>query len=233
MSRRGKKYCEALETRGAVGITPVSQALDLVKNIAFTKFDESVDVDVNLGIDASKGDQTVRGSVVLPHGRGREVRVIVFAKGDHVDQAKAAGADHVGAEDLAQKIKEGWLGFDQAVATPDMMGLVGSLAKVLGPRGLLPNKKVGTVTVDVGTVVKELKSGRAFYRNDKGGSIHFSIGRVSFSPEQLRENMLAFLKALNASRPPTARGKFLRKTSISSTMGPGVQVNPDELLVAA
>ena len=230
MAKHGKKYRKATEDVQADTVLPIAGALEKVREVAFAKFDESVDADVNLGIDASKGEQTVRGSVVLPHGRGREVRVVVFAKGDHAEEAQKAGADFVGTDDLVQKIKGGWLGFDHAVATPDVMGLVGSLAKVLGPRGLLPNKKVGTVTFDVGTVVEDLKRGKAFFRNDKAGIVHFSFGKVSFDAQKLQENLAAFIKALAQAKPPSSKGKFLKKMSVSSTMGPGFSVNPEELL---
>jgi len=233
MPKHGKKYRNAIEGLQADAVWSVSGALDEVKEKSFAKFDESVDVDINLGIDASKGDQTVRGSVVLPHGRGGTTRVIVFAKGDHAEEAQKAGADVVGTDDLAAKIKGGWLEFDYAVATPDVMGLVGGLAKILGPRGLLPNKKVGTVTFDVATVVKELKKGKAFFRNDKAGIVHFCFGKVSFDAEKLQQNLAAFVKALSAAKPPSSKGKFLKKMSVSSTMGPGFSVNPDELLGSA
>jgi len=233
MANHGKKYRGAIEGVQADAVWSVSDALGKIKERTFAKFDESVDVDVNLGIDASKGDQTVRGSVVLPHGRGRKVRVIVFAKGDHAQEAEKAGADFVGTDDLIEKIKGGWLEFDYAVATPDMMGLVGGLAKILGPRGLLPNKKVGTVTFDVGAVVDELKKGKAFFRNDKAGIVHFSFGKVSFDSEKLQQNLAALIKALLSAKPPSSKGKFLKKMSISSTMGPGFSINPDELLGSA
>jgi len=230
MANHGKKYTQAAQGVQAEGIVPVEQALEKIKGLSFAKFDESVDVDVNLGIDPSKGEQTVRGSVVLPHGRGKKVRVIVFAKGDQAEKAQQAGADVVGTDDLAQKIKGGWLEFDYAVATPDMMGLVGGLAKVLGPRGLLPNKKVGTVALEVAPVIEDLKKGKAFFRNDKAGIVHFSFGKVSFDAQKLRDNLEAFVRALAASKPPSSKGKFLRKISLSSTMGPGISVNPDEVL---
>ena len=230
MTKHGKKYRKAVEGAQADTVWPVASALEKIKEVAFAKFDESVDVDVNLGIDASKGDQTVRGSVVLPHGRGREVRVVVFAKGDQAEEAQKAGADFVGTDDLVQKIKGGWLEFDYAVATPDMMGLVGGLAMILGPRGLLPNKKVGTVAFEVGPVVEDLKKGKAFFRNDKAGLVHFSFGKASFDVPKLQENLAAFIKALAAAKPAASKGTFLKKMSISSTMGPGFSVNPEELL---
>jgi len=230
MSKRGKKYEEATQKIGKEEVFSVSEALSKAKDLSFVKFDESVDVQINLGIDPTKGDQTVRGSVMLPHGRGKDVKVIVFAKGDHADEAKAAGADFVGDQDLVDKISKGWMDFDYAVATPDLMGMVGKLAKILGPRGLLPNKKTGTVTFDVAPVVKELKKGRAFFKNDKSGLVHFSFGKMSFDSEKLQENLNAFVKALMAARPSTSKGKFLKKMIISSTMGVGIPVNPDEFL---
>lgn len=229
MGKRGKKHTKATERLASKEVMPVEKALGLVKQLSFAKFDESVDVDINLGIDPTKGEQTVRGSVILPHGRGRTVRVIVFAKGDHAAQAEKAGADHVGAQDLVDKIRKGWMEFDYAVATPDMMGVVGSLAKILGPRGLLPNKKLGTVTFDVADVVKDLKKGRAFFKNDKSGLVHFSIGKVSFDADKLRDNCAAFIKSLMAAKPAAAKGKFLKKMTITSTMGVGISVDPEEL----
>lgn len=229
MAKHGKKYRNAFE-----GITkevmPIGQALTEIKERSFTGFDESVDVDINLGIDPAKGEQVVRGSVVLPHGRGKKITVLVFAKGDYVDQAEKAGADYVGAEDLVEKIEKGWMDFDYAVATPDMMGLVGKVAKILGPRGLLPNKKLGTVTEDVAKVVGSLKKGQAFFRNDKAGIIHFSIGKVSFDADKLRDNLTAFVKALLSAKPATAKGTYFKKMSLSSTMGAGMPVDPEELL---
>ncbi|MFC1841627.1 50S ribosomal protein L1 [Candidatus Dependentiae bacterium] len=230
MSKRGKKYKEAAQKLEQEDFYSFADALSKVKELSFVKFDESVDVYINLGIDPTKGDQAVRGSVVLPHGRGKEVKVLVFAKGDHIDEAKEAGADYVGGQELVDKISGGWMDFDYAVATPDMMGMVGKLAKILGPRGLLPNKKTGTVTFDVGDVVKELKKGKAFFKNDKSGLIHFSFGKVSFDLEKLKENLLSFVKMLMASKPASSKGKFLKKMTISSSMGVGIPVNPDEFL---
>ena len=230
MAKRGKKYIEAAQKIGKEEILSVAESVSKVKELAFAKFDESVDVHISLGIDPTKGDQSVRGSILLPHGRGKDVKVLVFAKGDHVDQAKSAGADYVGDQDLIDKISGGWMEFDYAVATPDMMGVVGKLAKILGPRGLLPNKKTGTVTFEVGSVVKELKKGKAFFKNDKSGLVHFNFGKVSFDAEKLKENLSAFVKALVASKPATSKGKFLKKMTISSTMGVGIPVNPDEFL---
>jgi large subunit ribosomal protein L1 len=230
MLRHGKKYRNAVEkVKKEVG-SSVGQVLNKIKEFSYVNFDESVDVDIKLGIDPSKGEQVVRGSVLLPYGRGKSVTVIVFAKGDYADKAQQAGADYVGAEDLVKKINDGWLDFDYAVATPDMMGLVGKLAKILGPRGLLPTAKTNTVTFDVAPIVTDLKKGRAFFKNDKQGNVHFSVGKRSFDNEKLSQNLHALLKALRAAKPPAAKGKFLKKVSLSSTMGIGFVINPDELL---
>lgn len=229
MSKHGKKYRKSAEQLSR-NVLSAQDSLVKAKELAFVKFDESLDISVNLGIDPSKGEQVVRGSVVLPHGRGKDVKVLVFAKGDKVDEAEKAGADYVGAEDLIEKISGGWMDFDFAVATPDMMGMVGKLARLLGPRGMLPNKKIGTVTFDVASIVSELKQGRVFFKNDKSGLVNFSFGKVSFDADKLYQNLLAFIKALIASKPSTSKGKFLKKVTISSTMGVGISVNPDEFL---
>lgn len=204
---------------------PVSGALELVKKTATAKFDESVDVSINLGIDAKKSDQQVRGSVVLPRGTGKTMRVAVFAQGENAEKAKAAGAEHVGFEDLAEKIKGGFMDFDVVIATPDAMRIVGPLGQVLGPRGLMPNPKVGTVSADVTGAVKNAKSGQVQYRTDKAGLVHCSIGRASFTVDALQENLLALLGALNRARPSTAKGIYLKKVSLSSTMGVGIRVD--------
>lgn len=232
MIKHGKKYRKAVEQIQPGQIVPTKEAVAKLKSLAYAKFDESVDAHVNLGIDASKGDQVVRGSLVLPHAKGAAVKVLVFAKGDYADQAKKAGADYVGADDLLEKISGGWMDFNYAVATPDLMGAVGKVAKILGPRGLLPNKKLGTVTFDVASVVSDLKKGRVFFKNDKSGIVHFSFGKVSFTPEKLQENLAAFVKALASAKPASSKGKFLKKMTISSTMGVGIQINPDEVLSA-
>ncbi len=230
MAKHGKNYRNILKNIEKKQVMPLDQALQKIKDTAFAKFDESVDVDVNLGIDPSKGEQVVRGSATLPHGRGKKIKILVFAKGDAAEQAQKAGADHVGTDDLVEKITGGWMDFNYAVATPDMMGLVGKVAKILGPRGLLPNKKLGTVTTDVEKVIGELKKGQAFFRNDKSGIVHFSIGKTSFDVEKLQENLQSFIKALQAVKPATAKGKYLKKLTLSSTMGVGIPVNPDELI---
>ncbi len=232
MSKHGKKYINADKNRVRGEVLSVDQALSKVKELAFAKFDESIDVHVNLGIDPTQGEQAVRGSLVLPFSKGAAPRVIVFAKGEHADEAKKAGADVIGTDDLVEKINGGWLEFDYAVATPDLMGMVGKLAKLLGPRGLLPNKKLGTVTFDVQEIVQDLKRGRLFFKNDKSGLVHFTIGSVSFDANKLRENFATFIKALASVKPSTSKGKFIKKVTIASTMGVGVQVNTDELLLA-
>ena len=211
----------------------VLDALKMVKQAATAKFDESIDVAVNLGIDAKKSDQTVRGSVVLPAGTGKTVRVAVFAQGEKAAAAKAAGADVVGLDDLAESIKAGKIEFDVAIASPDTMRVVGQLGQILGPRGLMPNPKVGTVTLDVATAVKNAKAGQVQYRADKGGVVQCSIGRVSFSPEQLRDNLVALVDALNKSKPSSSKGLYLRKVSLSSTMGPGIRVELSSIVAGA
>jgi large subunit ribosomal protein L1 len=204
---------------------PLDEALKLIKETATAKFDESVDVAVNLGVDAKKSDQTVRGSVVLPAGTGKKVRVAVFAQGDKAKIATDAGADIVGFDDLAAKVKEGFMDFDVVIATPDAMKVVGQLGQILGPRGLMPNPKVGTVSADVGTAVKNAKAGQVQYRTDKAGIIQCTIGRASFTPDQLKTNLMALIEALNKSRPQGTKGIYLKKVSLSSTMGAGVRVD--------
>jgi large subunit ribosomal protein L1 len=204
---------------------PVEEALKLVRDTATAKFNESIDVAVNLGVDAKKSDQTVRGSVVLPAGTGKSVRVAVFTQGDKAKQAQEAGADVVGFDDLAARVKEGFMDFDVVIATPDAMRVVGQLGQILGPRGLMPNPKVGTVTPDVVTAVRNAKAGQVQYRTDKGGIVHATIGRANFEPEQLRTNLLALIDALNKARPAGAKGIYLKKVSVSSTMGAGVRVD--------
>lgn len=229
MTNHGKKYIHAKEKLPVDKVFSLEEGINKVKELAFARFDESVDAHINLGINPTKGEQTVRGSVVLPHGVGKKKKVIVFAKGEYAQQAKEAGADIVGAEDLIQKIESGWTDFDYAVATPDIMAVLGKVAKILGPRGLLPSKKTGTITFDVGAVVEDLKKGRVFFRNDKYGNVHFNFGKVSFNPESLKENLIVFLKALLAAKPSAAKGKFIKKATITSTMGIGIKVNAEEL----
>jgi large subunit ribosomal protein L1 len=212
---------------------PVAEAIALVKECAKAKFDESIDIAVQLGIDPKKSDQLVRGSVVLPEGTGKSVRVAVFAQGDKAEQAKAAGADIVGMEDLAEQIKGGIFNFDVVIASPDTMRIVGTLGQILGPRGLMPNPKVGTVTADVAQAVKNAKAGQVQYRTDKAGIIHATIGRASFGVEQLRTNLTALVDALNKARPTTSKGIYLRKIAVSSTMGGGARVEVGSLTATA
>ena len=231
MSKLGKKHKQAKESLSSLQVpASLKDGLEAVVKLSHVGFDETVGVDIVLGIDPSKGEQTVRGSVLLPNGTGKKVRVLVFAKGDHEEEAKKAGADFVGVEDLIEKIQGGWMDFDAAVATPDLMGVVGKVARILGPRGLLPNKKVGTVTFDVASIVADLKKGRVAYRNDKGGVLHAPFGRVSFGFEKLQENLLALVNAVKTSKPATAKGKFFKKITISSTMGVGVSLNPEDIV---
>lgn len=230
MSKRVKNITALVDRSKAYAI---SEALDLAKKTATAKFDESIDVAVQLGVDPRKSDQVVRGSVVLPAGTGRTVRVAVFTQGEKADAARAAGADIVGMEDLAEQVKAGKLDFDVVIASPDAMKVVGALGQILGPRGLMPNPKVGTVTPDVATAVKNAKAGQVQYRTDKGGIVHASIGRASFGVEQLETNLKALVEALNRARPQSAKGIYLRKVALSSTMGVGVKVDPAAFSAAA
>jgi large subunit ribosomal protein L1 len=211
---------------------PIAEALALVKECATAKFDESIDIAVNLGVDARKSDQVVRGSVVLPAGTGKSIRVAVFAQGEKAEAARAAGADVVGFEDLAERIKGGSIDFDLCIATPDAMRVVGQLGQILGPRGLMPNPKVGTVTMDVTTAVKNAKAGQVQYRTDKGGIIHATIGRASFTVEALQQNLGALVEALQKAKPAASKGIYLRRVAVSSTMGGGVRVEPASINAA-
>jgi large subunit ribosomal protein L1 len=229
MAHISKRY-KALATKvDRNKLYPLADALNLVKETAKAKFDESIDVAVNLGIDAKKSDQLVRGSVVLPKGTGKTVRVAVFAQGAKAEEAKAAGADIVGFEDLAESIKAGKMDFDVVIASPDAMRIVGQLGQILGPRGLMPNPKVGTVAADVAGAVRNAKAGQVQYRTDKNGIVQCTIGRASFTPEALRENILALIDALNKARPAAAKGVYLKKVSVSSTMGVGIRVEQASL----
>jgi len=205
---------------------PPQDAIKVVKDLSFAKFDETVEVATRLGVDPRQADQVVRGTVILPHGTGKDVRVLVIAQGEKEKEAKEAGADYVGVEYLDQ-IKEGWLDFDVAVATPDLMGKVGPLGRILGPRGLMPTPKAGTVTFDVGKAVKEIKAGKIEYRVDRTGNVHAPIGKISFETERLMENLDAFMDSILRARPSTAKGTYLRGVSVSSTMGPGVAIDPN------
>lgn len=222
--RRGKKFASAVATIERGKLYGSAEAIDVVKAAAFAKFDESVDVAVHLGVDPRHADQIVRGTVALPHGTGKNVRVLVIAQGDKARDAESAGADFVGPE-YVDKIKGGWLDCDVVVATPDMMGKVGPLGRILGPRGLMPNPKSGTVTMDVGLAVKEIKAGKIEYRVDKTGNLHAPIGKVSFTKEQLAENLEAFMESVVRAKPAASKGTYIKQVSVSSTMGPGVKVD--------
>jgi len=229
MAHISKRYKALVAKVDRNKLYPLADALNLVKETAKAKFDESIDVAVNLGIDARKSDQLVRGSVVLPKGTGKTVRVAVFAQGVKAEEAKAAGADIVGFDDLAETIKAGKMDFDVVIASPDAMRIVGQLGQILGPRGLMPNPKVGTVSADVAGAVRNAKAGQVQYRTDKNGIVQCTIGRASFAPEALRENLLALIEALNKARPAAAKGVYLKKVSVSSTMGVGIRVEQASL----
>lgn len=225
MAKHGKKYTESAKLIDRDATYSSSEAIELVKKAAKAKFDETVEAAVRLGVDPRKQDQNVRGVVVLPHGTGKTQRVLVFAKGDKLKEAEAAGADYVGDADLIQKIQQGWFEFDVCVATPDMMGEVGKLGRILGGKGLMPNPKAGTVTNDVAKAIAEIKAGKIEYRLDKAGQIHAPIGKVSFDAQKLDENLKALIDALNRAKPASSKGVYLKNISISSTMGPGARVD--------
>lgn len=230
---RGKQFIKACEGLGGDVYLPLTKAVAEVKKRSFTKFDESVDLAINLGVQPKYADQMVRGSCALPHGTGKQVRVLVFAKGEKVAEARDAGADFVGGPDLVKKIQDGWLDFDVVIATPDMMGQVGRIGRILGPRKLMPNPKTGTVTFEVGAAVKATKAGKINFRVDKAGIIHCSIGRVSFEASALEENIEALLDTLARLKPASSKGVYLRRVSLSSTMGPAVRVDRASLAAAA
>jgi large subunit ribosomal protein L1 len=229
MAKVGKRYAKAAEAVGQAagknGGLELAKAVEVAKAAATAKFDETMEMAVRLGVDPKHADQMVRGTVVLPHGTGKKVRVLVFAKGEKDREAKEAGADYVGAEDLVEKIQGGWVDFERAIATPDVMGLVGRLGKVLGPRGLMPNPKTGTVTFEVGKAVREFKGGKIEFRVEKAGIIHVPFGKASFGVSQLTENAMVILEALLRAKPASSKGRYLKGVSISSTMGPGVRVD--------
>lgn len=236
MSNRGKRYAEAAKTIDSTTTYDPQEALRLVKQAAKAKFDETVECAIRLGIDPKQADQQVRGTVPLPAGSGKTVRLLVFAKGEKAKEAEAAGANFVGAEDLIEKIQGGWLEFDVAIATPDLMGTVGRLGRILGPRGLMPNPKAGTVTFDVGKAIKEFKAGKIEYRTEKAGIIHAPIGKASFSEDQLLANFSALIEAVVRAKPAAAKGQYLHSITLSTTMGPGIRVDPakaEALLKAA
>lgn len=229
--KRGKRYVEAAKLVDRTNLYDTAEAITLVKKSAGAKFDETVEAHIRTGCDGRHADQQIRGAVVLPHGTGKEVKVLVFAKGDKATEAEAAGAEFVGGEELIPKIQnEGWFGFDVVVATPDMMGVVGRLGRVLGPKGLMPNPKAGTVTMDVTKAVKDIKAGKVEYRLDKTNIIHVPIGKASFAEEQLADNFHALLDAIVKAKPSTVKGQYLKSVTVTSTMGPGVRINTAKLV---
>ncbi len=225
----GKKYSTSREKVDALKKYKLDDAIGMVRELAYAKFDETVDLALNLGVDPKKSDQMVRGTVVLPHGRGKKVRVVVFAKGEKAKEASDAGVEFVGAEDLVEKIQGGWLEFDKAVATPDLMGMVSKLGKVLGPRGLMPNPKSGTVTFDVQKAVKDIAAGKVDYKTEKSGVVHVPIGKVSFDSQKLADNARAVISSIVKAKPSTSKGKYLKKLSVSSTMGVGIPVDVSDV----
>jgi large subunit ribosomal protein L1 len=227
--RRGKNWRANREKIDKTKEYPVVDAIEFLKKNSYTKFDETVEVALNLGIDPRKSDQVVRGAAVLPNGLGKKIRVLVFAQGDKANEAREAGADHVGGEDMAEKINGGWLEFDATVATPDMMKIVGKLGRILGARGLMPNPKVGTVTNDITSTVNEIKKGRVQFRADKAGILHAPVGKISFQPDKLIENIKALTDIVVKSKPAAAKGQYIKRMTVSSTMGQGIRVNPGEL----
>ena len=224
MAKAGKKYQEAAKLLEADKVYTAEEAMELVKKTATAKFDETIELHVRLGVDPKYADQQIRGAMVLPNGTGKTQRVLVFAKGDKVAEAEKAGADFVGSDEIATKIQGGWLDFDVAIATPDMMGVVGRLGKILGPRGLMPNPKLGTVTMDVTKAITEAKAGKVEYRTDKAGNIHVPIGKASFEAAKLQENYQALMEVLIKAKPASAKGQYVRSVTVSATMGPGVPV---------
>ena len=230
MANRGKKYREAAAKIDREQRYDLEAAVKLLKTAGSRNFDETVDIAVRLGVNPRHADQMVRGATVLPHGTGKSVRVAVFAKGDKAREAEEAGADIVGSDDLVDKVKEGWLEFDKAIATPDMMGLVGRIGRVLGPRGLMPNPKVGSVTFDVGQAVKDSKGGKVDFRVERSGIVHAGVGKASFSEEALTDNIRTIVELLQKLKPATAKGTYMRSISISTTMGPGIKINPGSIV---
>jgi len=221
----GKKIEEAKQKVERLRDYSLEEALQLISNLSFAKFDETLEMAVNLGVDPKKSDQMVRGTVVLPHGTGKTVKVLVFAKGEKEKEARDAGADYVGGEELVEKIQGGWLDFDKTVATPDMMSVVGKLGKILGPRGMMPNPKLGTVTFDVAKAVKDIKAGKVDFKVEKGGIVHMPVGKLSFDKEKLAENIRAALETIIRAKPSAAKGRYIRRVTLSSSMGPGVRVD--------
>ena len=229
--KKGKRYVESAKLVDRTNLYDVEEAVSIIKKTANAKFDETIEAHIKLGVDGRHADQQVRGAVVLPHGTGKKVKVLVFAKGDKVEEAQAAGADYVGGQELVPKIQnEGWLDFDVVVATPDMMGVVGSLGRVLGPKGLMPNPKAGTVTMDVTKAINDIKAGKIEYRLDKTNIIHVPVGKASFTEEQLADNFHTLMGAIVKAKPAAAKGQYLRSVTITSTMGPGIKLNPVKLV---
>jgi large subunit ribosomal protein L1 len=231
MSKKGKKYLEASKLVDRLKAYPIAEAIDLAKKTNFTKFDATLEVAFRLGVDPKKADQQIRGAVVLPNGTGKTQRVLVFAKGEKVKEAEAAGADYVGDAEYINKIQQGWFEFDVIVATPDMMGEVGKLGRVLGPKGLMPNPKTGTVTFDVTRAINEIKAGKVEYRVDKSGNIHVPIGKASFENEKLVENFNTIFETMQKAKPSAAKGTYMKNVTVASTMGPGVKVDPSSVAV--
>ena len=229
--KKGKRYVESAKLVDRTNLYDVEEAVSIIKKTANAKFDETIEAHIKLGVDGRHADQQVRGAVVLPHGTGKKVKVLVFAKGDKVEEAQAAGADYVGGQELVPKIQnEGWLDFDVVVATPDMMGVVGRLGRVLGPKGLMPNPKAGTVTMDVTKAINDIKAGKIEYRLDKTNIIHVPVGKASFTEEQLADNFHTLMGAIVKAKPAAAKGQYLRSVTITSTMGPGIKLNPFKLV---
>lgn len=229
MAKRGKKYREAFKKVDRTKRYVFEEAVKLALENSYAKFDETVEVAVNLGVDPRHADQMVRGSVVLPHGTGKSIRVLVFAKGEKAKEAMEAGADYVGDEDLIKKIQDGWLEFDKVVATPDMMPALGKIGKILGPRGLMPSTKTGTVTFDIAKAVKDIKAGKVDFKVDRAGVVHAPVGKVSFGEKKILENLAAFFEALLKAKPSAAKGQYIRGIAISTTMGPGIKVDPADV----
>ena len=229
--KKGKRYVESAKLVDRTNLYDVEEAVSIIKKTANAKFDETIEAHIKLGVDGRHADQQVRGAVVLPHGTGKKVKVLVFAKGDKVEEAQAAGADYVGGQELVPKIQnEGWLDFDVVVATPDMMGVVGRLGRVLGPKGLMPNPKAGTVTMDVTKAINDIKAGKIEYRLDKTNIIHVPVGKASFTEEQLADNFHTLMGAIVKAKPAAAKGQYLRSVTLTSTMGPGIKLNPVKLV---
>ncbi|MGC8926799.1 MAG: 50S ribosomal protein L1 [Myxococcota bacterium] len=232
MRKRGKKYQKAREQVDRTRKYPLEEAIALMKKLKYTRFDETADVSFRLNVDPKNADQNIKGSVLLPNGLGKQFKVLVFAKGEKEKEAQSAGADYVGGEDLVRKIQEGWFDFDKVIATPDMMGVIKNIGKLLGPKGLMPNPKLGTVTMDVTRAVKDAKAGKADFKVDKQGIVHTSFGKVSFDENKLKENFLAIFETIVKMRPPTVKGQYIKSVAISSTMGPGFKLDLSYLMNA-